>query len=161
MKTSVFVASLAILASLCSSVSADPLPKGAVDLTESEITALYSGNSFRWDKDNIAFYSADGNVVSTFKFKGSQGYTVGSWKVSGNEICKNTAEWFDITKKTNGKASPDCWRWARKGKAYYTLQTVRFDGSKPDENAWSSGENKKFKKGDHVGKKIEAMKVAM
>jgi Protein of unknown function (DUF995) len=142
-----------------SSAFADSLPAGAKDLTESEVTALYSGNSFQWDKDNVIYFAADGTVMSTFSFGGSRGYTTGTWKVTGNEICKNTAEWFDVTKKTSGKGSPDCWRWAKKGKTYYMLQSVRFDGSKPDPNSWSRGENKKIIKGDRASKRIEALKA--
>jgi hypothetical protein len=151
--------SLSLVISVSSNAFADPLPKGAKELTAEEVTTLYSGNSFQWDKDNAIYFATDGSVASTFNFNGNRGYTVGTWKVTGSEICKNTAEWFDVTKKTSGKGNPDCWRWARKGKTYYTLQTVRFDGSKPDENSWSKGENKKIKKGDLASKAIEAMKA--
>lgn len=150
--------SLSILLVTSVAAYADALPKGAKDLTAEELTALYSGKSFQWDKDNAAYFAPDGTVTSTFSFNGSRGYTVGTWKVTGNEICKNTAQWFDVTKNANGKGSPDCWRWVKKGKTYYTLWSTRFDGSKPDENAWNSGENKKLKKGDLVTKTIDAMK---
>lgn len=135
------------------------LPSGSKDLSEEQITALYSGNTMQWDKDNRAFFAPDGSVVSTFSFKGSQGYTVGSWKVTGNEICKNTAEWFDVTTGKSGKGTPDCWRWAIKGKKYYTTWSVRFDGSTQKELSWSSGENKKIKNGDLVSKAVETMKA--
>jgi Protein of unknown function (DUF995) len=161
MRTYIGIMSLAAITSDSTAAFADKLPKQAKSLTESEISTLYSGNSFQWDKDNIAFFAADGTSTSTFSFNGSRGYTTGTWKVTGDEICKNTAEWFDVTKKTNGKGSPDCWRWARKGKTYYTLQTVRFDGAKPDDASWSTGDNKKLKKGDHASKKIEAMETGM
>jgi hypothetical protein len=161
MRTIFHALALSLISYCCTSAFADPLPKGAVDLTESEVVELYAGNSMQWDKDNVAFFAADGNVASTFSFKGSRGYTMGTWKIIGNEMCKNTAEWFDVTKKTNGKGSPDCWKWARKGKTYYSLWSVRFDGSKPEDTDWSTGENKKIKKGDRAGKKIEAMKASM
>lgn len=152
------VAVLGIVA-VSSSALADKLPKGSEHLAESEIIELYSGNSMRWDKDNVAYFASDGKVVSTFNFGGDRGYTVGTWQVTGDEICKNTTEWFNIAKGTSGKGSPDCWRWARKGRTFYNLWSVRFDGSKPNDGAWTKGENKKIKQGDLASQKIEAMKL--
>lgn len=153
--------SILIVLGTCSSSFAEALPKGAKDLTEKEVIELYSGNTMQWDDDNLAYFAPDGNVTSTFSFAGSKGYTVGQWKVTGSEICKNTSEWFDVTKKTSGKGSPDCWKWARKGDTLYSIWSVRFDGKKTEKKSWVKGDNAKIKTGDMATKRIDELKTKM
>jgi hypothetical protein len=130
---------------LASPAIADKLPKKAVPLTAAEVTARYADHTAVWQRDNAAFFAADGSVKGYYK----QYRLDGKWTVAANKACMVNQTTDSKTQTSDGKTYTDCWEFfAHKGKVYSIYSNDR-DAKNPDRSdGWYSSEFDKLKSGN-------------
>jgi hypothetical protein len=149
-------AALLLAAASASSALADDKPKGAVDLTKAEATAVYAGKTIKWldgkPGDAIAYFAPDGVILMYGPKK--DWYGEGKWTASANKVCQNIT-WHAVEGGKSGTSKKNCWTWVRdpKGK----LWSFWSQGSQ--KNDWWDGEQKRLSKGDQVTKTYNALKA--
>jgi len=143
----VFVA-LAGAASLATTTLAEPLPKDAKPIAAKSLSALYSGNTAKWD-NSTAFFAPDGTVKGIFtEENGTRRAYQGEWRTKGNEVCMTVK-----VLKTDWDASTDCWKWyLGADKQIWTLWSVHYDKTKPTKNDYYTSEKDNISRGDSVSK---------
>jgi hypothetical protein len=134
---------------MCAVAFADSLPKTAIPMNAESVKKMYSGNSAIW-KDSDVYFLPDGSVQGVFGKPTVTDLIVGSWSVSGNEICVYT---FQTKQPTPFR---DCYQYWRDGKRIIALWSIHADGSAVDSNnGYHSGEDR-LKPGDLVSDKYQA-----
>ncbi|TKB10161.1 MAG: DUF995 domain-containing protein [Mesorhizobium sp.] len=130
---------------------ADKLPTGATPLSADEVRAIYSGKTGVYKASDV-YYDPSGTTKGVFGKPKAKSTFEGTWVVKGNEQCMYNKS------KGDSKIYTDCNAFWRAGKNIYSLWSVHYDGSKPDQvNGYAIERMKEYKKGDLVSKKFAAM----
>jgi len=134
---------------MCAVALADSLPKTAIPMSAESVKKMYSGNSAIL-KDSDIYFLADGSVQGVFGKPKVKDLIVGSWSVSGNEICIYT---FQAKQPSPFR---DCYQYWMNGKRIVMIWSIHADGSSTDSNSgYRSGEDM-LKPGDLVSDKYQA-----
>jgi Protein of unknown function (DUF995) len=139
---------------LCAtSALAAKLPKGAVPLTEAEVSALYSNHTAVWAPNAMAYFAEDGTVKGIFPDTAKPG----NWTAKNNEFCMNIQGVDAKAKKLDGKTYSDCWQWFKDSKGkFWALYSKKWDNSKVDPTNFNKDEYGHLKAGDLVSAKYIA-----
>lgn len=149
------ITATAAIGLLATTAAADPLPEGAKPIGPASLTKLYSGRTLDWDT-SMAYFAPDGTVKGINTQTGDSIFW-GNWTVKGNEVCM-VNNWKSLGTGETGSGATDCWKWWVAGeKEYWTLWSVRYDGSQPPADDYYDGELKKFRKGDAVSRKFDRL----
>jgi hypothetical protein len=135
---------------LCGGALGEPLPQGAKPASSATVVNSYSGRTAVW-KDSDVYFAPDGTAKGVLGKPKITGVLMGTWAVSGNEIC------LYAFRQNEGASFRDCYKYWRDGKRLVTLWSAHSDGTPVDDkDGYYAGEEERLKPGDLVSDKYAA-----
>lgn len=129
---------------------AEALPPGTTPLSSDAVAKIYSGKTALW-KDSDVYFAPDGTAKGVLGKPKTTGATMGTWAVSGNEMC------LYAFRQHEGATFRDCYKYWRDGKRLLTLWSGHSDGTPVDlRDGYYTGEEDKLKPGDLVSARYAA-----
>lgn len=145
------VAPVALAAAIASGgASGEALPQGAHPTSSAAVVGFYAGKTAVW-KDSDVYFAPDGTAKGVLGKPKITGVLMGTWAVSGNEIC------LYAFRQNEGATFRDCYKYWRDGKRLLALWSSRSDGTPVDDkDGYYTGEEDRLKTGDLVSEKYVA-----